>query len=113
MPPYLRWLICANVTATGLLCVAWFGGCAVGAFRGLYCTAGPAAPLGVLASLLTTITGLAVQPGDRRRAGDAPLPLPPVSLPMVPPALEVPPVVLPTPFRGDTTPGRGGVVSPD
>ena len=103
MPPYLRWLICTNVSATGLLCVVWFGGCAVGAFRGAYCQAGPAAPLGVLASLLTTITGLAVQPGDRRRAEDAPLPLPPVSLPVVPPA--------PSPYPD--TPARGGVASPD
>jgi hypothetical protein len=114
MPLYLRWLICANVSATGLLCMVWFGGCAVGTFRGAYCQAGPAAPLGVLASLLTTITGLAVQPGDRRRAEDAPLPLPPASLP----------VMQPTPYVGSATPSwgadpytavpaRGDVASPD
>jgi hypothetical protein len=115
VPPYLRWLICANVSATGLLCMVWFGGCAAGTFRGVYCQAGPAAPLGVLASLLTTITGLAVQPGARRqRVEDAPLPLPPTSLPVAPPT---PYVSSGTPSWGKdpyaAVPARGDVASPD
>ena len=108
MPHYLRWLICVNVGATGLLCIVWFGGCASGAFKGgTYCAGGPNAPLGLMASLLTSITGLAVNPAASRREDYAPPEAPPA-----PPApAGSPPLPPADPFG--SIPGSGGVLPPD